>query len=300
MATCDWLIVGGGAAGMAAALAAEASGVGSILMAERGPALGGVLPQCLHKGFGVGIFGDSLTGAEYASRFIERMRRSRVSVRLRTSVLRLCGNRSALLSGPDGVETVRFRRCVLACGCREQAIGSLPVCGTRPAGVYTAGEAQRIINLEGLDVGERAVVLGSGDIGQIVARHWVQRGRQVVAMVERRDALGGLPRNQRECVEACRIPVMLQATVDELCGDARLSGVWVKHLDTGRRERLACDTLITALGLIPERSLLGGLSAGEGALPPWLALCGNCDYVHDIVDSVTMEAERLARGWAKG
>ena len=283
----DILIVGGGAAGMAAALRADAHGL-QVLLTERNDALGGVLSQCIHKGFGLGYFGEDLTGVEFAQRFVERIRASRVKVCLGTTVVRLEPNRTALLSSEDGLFTVGFERCILATGCRERPIGALQVSGTRPSGIFTAGAAQKLVNLGGHDIGERVVILGSGDIGQIMARRLTLLGKQVVAMVEKEPRLGGLERNRRECIEAYHIPVMLHATVDEVLGSGRVSGVTVRHLDSGLSETLDCDTLITAVGLIPERELARGL--GE---PDWLYFCGNCDHVHPIVDSVVLQAEKL-------
>ena len=222
---------------------------------------------------------------------------SDVEVLLGTTVLQL-QNKRALLTGECGVGWVAFRHCVLAAGCRERSIGSLPVCGTRPAGIFTAGTAQKLTNIGKYDVGDEIVILGSGDIGQIMARRFALCGKHVIAMIEQRGELGGLARNQQECIQAYHIPVILHATVDEILGEGRLSGVMVRYLDTGRREYLACRTLITALGLIPEQELIAPLCK-NGVLPPWLHVCGNCDYVHEIVDSVTVQAEALGKKLGK-
>jgi len=291
MERTELLVIGGGAAGMAAALAAARSGR-SVLLCERDDRLGGVLNQCLHRGFGLSVFREDLTGPEYAARCVSALDGFGVRVRTGTSVLSLSPDRTALLSGRDGVRRVGFARCILAAGCRERTVGSLGVAGTRPAGVFTAGTAQRLENVDGLSVGSRIVILGSGDIGQIMARQFVRSGRTVVAVVEQRDHVGGLARNRRDCLEAYAVPVLLGATGDEIMGTGRISGVMVRHLDTGRRERLDCDALVTAVGLLPDRALCRDVLA-DGQLPPWLRLCGNCESVHDIVDSVTREAERL-------
>ena len=287
----DILVVGGGAAGMAAALAAAERGK-HVLLTDRNPYLGGVLPQCIHHGFGNGYFGEDITGPEYARRFVEQIQRSPVEVMTDTMVIRLQADKTALLSGAGGLMTVAFDHCILATGCRERPLGALPTGGTRPAGIFTAGQAQKLVNLGGYDVGERIVILGSGDIGQIMARRFSLLGKTVVAMIEIRDTLGGMARNQKECIRAFNIPVILSATVDEVLGTGRMEGVMVRHLPDGRRERLDCDTLVTALGLIPERDLVRHLEQ-NGTFPSWLSLCGNCEHVHEIVDSVTVQAQRL-------
>lgn len=284
MENFDLLVIGGGAAGMAAAAAAAAHC--SVLLADSEPRLGGVLNQCLHRGFGGG-----LTGPEYAAGLVRRVETSGAEVWTDTFALQLLPHRTALLSGRSGVSRVGFRRCLIAAGCYERTIGALPVAGTRPAGVFTAGTVQRLLR-DGYGVGRRVVVLGSGDIGQIVARQLVQSGREVLAVVEQRDRLGGLPRNRRTCIGACRIPVLLRSTVEVLHGRGRLEGVTVRHLDTGARQVIGCDTLVTAVGLVPDRTLCAALTE-NGTLPPWLGLCGNCDYVHDRVERVTREAAHL-------
>ena len=289
----DILIVGGGAAGMAAALSAAERGR-RVALVDRENTLGGVLNQCLHSGFGLHIFGEDLTGTAYARRYAEKVARSPVTVWTGAEVLSLRADKTALISGRDGLYRVGFDRCVLAAGCRETPIGALDVAGTRPAGIFTAGTAQRLVNVGHYSVGSEVVILGSGDVGQIMARQLVQSGRRVVAMVELSSKLGGLARNRRECVEAYHIPVLLRATVDEVLGAGRVSGVMVRELDTGRRRALKCDTLITAVGLTPDRALCRGLTP-SGALPDWLRLSGNCDYVHEIVDSVTAEATALGK-----
>ncbi len=284
---------------MAAALSAEATGVSRILLVERTNQLGGVLPQCIHRGFGRGYFGEDLTGPEYAERFIRRIVQSHIRVLTRTTVLQLNRDQTALFSGSAGLTQVSFTRCILASGCRERSIGSLPVWGTRPAGIFTAGAAQKLVNLGHYHLGSEIVILGSGDIGQIMARQFVQAGARVVAMIEQKAVLGGLARNQRECIRAYQIPVILRATIDEILGDRRISGVTVRHLDTGYTQRLECDTLVTALGLIPEQELTDPLRQAHG-LPDWLSLCGNCAYIHEIVDSVTTQAEKLGATCGQG
>ena len=286
----DLLVIGGGAAGMSAAASAANSGR-SVLLVEGEPQLGGVLNQCFHNGFGEG-----LTGPAYARRLIRTLECSGARIRTGTSVLRIDPNRTALLSSREGLKRVGFRRCVLAAGCRERTLASLPVAGSRPAGVFTAGTAQRLMNLCRWDIGDDVVILGSGDIGQIMARQLTLAGKRVVAVIEQKPRLGGLARNRRECLEAFQIPVILRATVDEILGDGRIRGVMVRDLSTGQRRELPCGTLLTALGLIPDRELCRPLME-NGSLPDWLRLCGNCNYVHDIVESVTKEAAAMAAAW---
>lgn len=286
----DVLVIGGGAAGMAAALAASEKGR-RVLLAERDGALGGVLSQCLHRGFGTSWYGEDLTGVEYAERFVRAVGAAPVEVRTGAEVLEIRTDKTALISARNALKRVGFDVCVLAAGCREKPLGALDVAGTRPAGVFTAGTAQKLVNVGHYGVGSEIVILGSGDVGQIMARQLTQSGRRVVAMVEQADRLGGLARNRRDCVEAFGIPVLLRTTVEAVLGSERVSGVRLRELDTGREWDEVCDTLITAVGLVPDRTLV---PAGEER-PPWLYLAGNCDYVHDIVDAVTREALALGK-----
>jgi NADPH-dependent 2,4-dienoyl-CoA reductase/sulfur reductase-like enzyme len=294
----DLLVVGGGAGGMAAALAACETGH-RVALAEQTGQLGGVLCQCLHRGFGRGYFGEDLTGPEYAARFTQRMARSPVTVWCNTAVVALHPDQTALLAGPGQVRRVGFKTCILAAGCRETPIGALPVSGTRPAGIFTAGQAQQLVNLGHYALGREIVILGSGDIGQIMARQLTLQGGRIVAMVEKRDTPGGLLRNRRECLQAFHIPLLLRSTVAEIRGSGRIQSVVVRQIDTGAQTELRCDTLITALGLIPDQTLAEELKK-TGRLPDWLYLCGNCDTVHEIVDSVTWQALEIGRKCLKG
>ena len=300
----DIAVIGGGPAGMATALSAAAPGAvafGSlapgepprVLLIERAPTLGGILNQCAHSGFGLTYFGEELTGQEYARRFVERVRASGVEVLTDTMVLEIDSDRCITVSGKNtGLARIGAKAVVLASGCRERPIGALPVAGTRPAGVYTAGAAQKMINLGGYDLGDRFVILGSGDVGLIVARELALRGKEVVAVLEKESRCGGLPRNRINCLEKYGIPLITNATVSEVHGIGRITGVSVLHnsqcvIHDGYIE---CDTLITSVGMVPERELLDRFS---GDLPEWLFLCGNACYVHDVVDDVTVEAERV-------
>ena len=298
MERCDILIVGAGAAGMAAALGAARAGAGRILLVDRNEQPGGILPQCIHSGFGLTYFREDLRGPEYAARFVSALAETSVVVRLDTTVLELREDRTALLSARGTLERVAFGRCLLCCGARERPIGALPVAGTRPAGVYTAGQAQKLVNLSGWDLGRRIVILGSGDIGMIMARRFTLLGREVVLMAEQAAAPGGLARNRKNCIEAFRIPLRLRTTVTEVHGYPRITGVTLRDLDSGAEELVACDALVTAVGLIPERELAAPLLR-DGAPPDWLALAGNCARIHEIVDSVTAQALALGEAAAE-
>lgn len=288
----DILIIGAGAAGMAAALAAEKKGYERILLAERSSKAGGVLLQCIHNGFGLGFFGEDLTGMQYAERFCGMLKQSRAQALFDTMVLKLGKDKTALLSGKDGLQTVRFEKCVLATGCRERTIQSLDICGLRPSGIMTCGTAQKLMNMDGLEVGDDIIILGTGDVGQIMARALIQAGKNVIAMIEKEGAPGGLARNREACLNAYAVPLMLNSEITQISGKGRIDGVFVRHNDTCREEFIPCGTLLTAIGMIPETELVRDCFE-NAPLPDWLFLTGNCDYVHDIVDSVTTDALRL-------
>ena len=317
----DILVIGCGAAGMACASAA-AEAEATVIVADDRETPGGVLPQCVHKGFGLGRYGKEMTGPEYGEEEYKRFERSGALYMPNSRVLSIqalddhesspcnaseiadaaseykCVSRGiALLSHPSGMCELEFRECVLATGCLERSIWSLGLSGTRPLGVYTAGEAQEMIELGGYDVGDNIFILGSGDIGQIMARRFRQLGKTVIAMAEISDHLGGLKRNQVECIEAYNIPVMLKTTVTEIHGYPRITGVTVHHFDTNTDEFIECETLISALGLIPDRSLADDLKTtdanGKASYPEWLHFCGNADFVHEIADSASSQGEKI-------
>ena len=271
----------------------------SVVLVDRGSALGGILPQCIHDGFGLGYFKEDLTGPAYADRFVRRIKTACkthvLDVLLKTTVLRLNSDRTAVLSREGALLSVSFDQCILATGCRERAIGSLGISGTRPPEIYTAGQMQKMVNLDHLDIGQRIVILGTGDIGQIVARRLAINGKEIVAMIEKEDHIGGMIKNHHRCIEAHHIPVMLNSTIVEICGEKHLESVVAENLITKERTTLACDTLLTAAGLIPERELVDELlaDASLSSVPDWIHITGNADYVHEIVDSVTTEAEAL-------
>ncbi len=288
MRSCKLLVVGAGAAGISAALAGWDAGCRDVVLVDRAENTGGILPQCLHEGFGLSAYGQELTGPEYAARLEEKLADTGVVFLPGTEVLSVSEERIAVLSRRGAVERLRFERMILASGCRERSIGSLSVAGARPAGIFTAGQAQERINLRRQDIGDEILILGSGDLGMIMARRFTLGGRHVIAVLEQAAQYGGMARNYHRCIEAFFIPLRCRMTVREIHGEGRICGVTAEHLDSGEREFIACDTLVTALGLIPERELVRGLEDRD-----WLSLVGNCSKVHDIVDSAVSEAARI-------
>lgn len=288
MERTELLIIGAGAAGISAACAAWDAGCRDIVLADRLPYPGGILPQCLHEGFGLAAYGSELTGPAYAERLAKALAQTGVRFLPEREVLAVTKEKTAVLSGNGGVEGIRFERLILATGCRERSIGSLPVAGTRPAGIFTAGQAQEMINLHHWQLGSRVVILGSGDLGMILARRFTLEGKQVLAVLEQEAHFGGLARNYHRCIEAHQIPIRYRRTIREIHGMPRITGVTVEDLDSGERELLSCNTLITAVGLVPERELIRGLE--EEA---WLSLAGNCSKVHDLADSAAAEGAKL-------
>ena len=294
MERTELLIIGAGAAGISAACAAWDAGCRDVVLADRLPYPGGILPQCLHEGFGLSAFGKELTGPAYAERLAERLTRTGVRFLPEREVLAVTKEKTAVLSGSGGLEEIRFERLILATGSRERTVGSLALAGTRPAGVFTAGQAQEMINLHHWQLGDRIVILGSGDLGMILARRFTLEGKQVLAVLEQEAHFGGLARNYHRCIEAHHIPIRYRCTVREIHGMPRITGVTVEDLDSGERELLSCDTLITAVGLVPERELIRGLE--EAA---WLSLAGNCSRVHDLADSAAAEGAKVGRQAAR-
>ena len=288
MENTELLIIGAGAAGISAACAAWDAGCRDVMLADRLPYPGGVLPQCLHEGFGLAAFGKELTGPAYAEKLSEQLAQTGVRFLPGREVLAVTEEKTAVLSGSGGVEEIRFERLILATGSRERSIGALPVAGTRPAGVFTAGQAQEMINLHHWQLGRRVVILGSGDLGMILARRFTLEGKQVLAVLEQNAHVGGLARNYRRCIEAYYIPIRYRRTIREIHGMPRITGVTVEDLDSGERKILPCDTLVTAVGLVPERELIRGLEK-EG----WLSLAGNCSRVHDLADSAAAEGAKV-------
>jgi len=307
------VIIGGGPAGLGAAIALKKQGIQDILVVEREHHLGGILRQCIHDGFGLTRFGESLSGPEYAQRFIEEAQRLQIECRTDCTVLHLTEEKIVTLCSRAGLEVVAARAVVLAMGCRERTRGALAIAGTRPAGVMTAGVAQHYMNLRNIMVGREVVVLGSGDIGLIMARRMTLEGAKVKGVFEIQPYPSGLPRNIMQCLNDYDIPLYLSHTVTEIRGRERLSAVTISQVDEamrvlpGTERELSCDTLILSVGLIPENEL--SLDAGvvldyrtKGALVdehyqtsvPGIFAAGNVLHVHDLVDFVTLEAEALA------
>ena len=290
MEKAELLIIGAGAAGISAACAAWDAGCREIVMADRRRYPGGILPQCVHIGFGLAAFGVELSGPAYAESLAKRLARTGVRFLPGKSVLAVTKEKTAVLSGSGGMEEIRFEKLILATGSRERTIASLPVAGTRPAGIFTAGQAQEMINLRHWQPGNRIVILGSGDLGMIMARRFTLEGKRILAVLEQNAHYGGMARNYHRCIEACGIPLLTGRTIREIHGIPRITGVTVENLESGERELLACDTLVTALGLIPERELIHRL--GE---PDWLFYAGNCHHIHDIADAAAAEGERIGK-----
>ena len=290
MEKAELLIIGAGAAGISAACAAWDAGCREIVMADRRRYPGGILPQCVHIGFCLAAFGAELSGPAYAESLAKRLARTGVRFLPGKSVLAVTKEKTAVLSGSGGMEEIRFEKLILATGSRERTIASLPVAGTRPAGIFTAGQAQEMINLRHWQPGNRIVILGSGDLGMIMARRFTLEGKRILAVLEQNAHYGGMARNYHRCIEACGIPLLTGRTIREIHGIPRITGVTVENLESGERELLACDTLVTALGLIPERELTHRL--GE---PDWLFYAGNCHHIHDIADAAAAEGERIGK-----
>ena len=311
-------IIGGGPAGLAAAIAAREKGVEDILIIERDKELGGILNQCIHAGFGLHTFGQELTGPEYAGRFIDRVQQMHIPYLLRTMVLDLSEDRVLTVTGPEtGLIQIQAQAVILAMGCRERPRGALNIPGYRPAGIYSAGTAQRLVNMEGFMPGKNVVILGSGDIGLIMARRMTLEGAKVHAVAEVLPYSGGLKRNIVQCLEDFDIPLYLSTTVVDIHGRERLEGVTLARVDENRRpipgteQHIPCNTLLLSVGLLPENELssaagvrLSGVTGGPEVTDrlatsiPGVFACGNVLHVHDLVDFVSQEAQKAGENAA--
>ncbi|MBR6577500.1 MAG: FAD-dependent oxidoreductase [Clostridia bacterium] len=313
----DVAIVGAGPAGLAAAVSAKQNGAERVVLVERDIRAGGILQQCIHAGFGLQYFGEELTGPEYAERFADKAKEEGIDLLTETTALEI-REKTLVCVNTSGVVHINFGALVLAMGCRERTRANLVIPGSRPSGVYTAGTAQKLINIYGHKVGKEVVILGSGDIGMIMARRLTLEGAKVKAVVELMPFLAGLQRNKVQCLDDFGIPLMLSHTVVNITGVDRVESVTVAPVDENKRpildkaEVIPCDTLLLSVGLIPENELtltsglsLSGITKGASVNQfmqteiPYIFACGNVLHVNDLVDNVSRESEKAGKYAAK-
>ena len=318
MRTCDVVIIGGGPAGLAAAVSAKENGIDDILILERDKELGGILNQCIHNGFGLHTFKEELTGPEYAGRFIEKVKELEIPYKLNTMVLDITSDKIVTaMNKEEGVFLIQAKTIILAMGCRERSRGALNIPGFRPAGVFSAGTAQHLVNMEGYMPGKEVVILGSGDIGLIMARRMTLEGAKVKVVAELMPYSGGLKRNIVQCLDDFGIPLKLSHTVVEIRGKERVEGITLAQVDNqnkpipGTEEYYSCDTLLLSVGLIPENELSRGMGVDMSPITSGpivnesletnvdgVFACGNVLHVHDLVDFVSEEARVAGRNAA--
>lgn len=304
----DLVIIGGGAAGLASAVSAYDAGIRDILIIERSSSLGGILNQCIHNGFGLHTFKEELTGPEYANRFIKEVEKRKIEALTSSMVIDIKPHEVTYVNSTEGVKTLEAKAIVLAMGCRERPRGALNIPGYRPAGIFSAGTAQRLMNIDGYRVGKRVVILGSGDIGLIMARRLTLEGAKVLAVAEIMPYSGGLMRNIVQCLNDFDIPLLLSHTVVDIEGKERVEAVTIAEVDEHRKPiagteiRYECDTLLLSVGLLPENELTkkadielsritgGAIVDDEFAAGDGIFACGNVLHVHDLVDYVSEEA----------
>ena len=318
MKVYDIVIIGGGPAGMAAAVAAKKQGIERILILERDRELGGILNQCIHNGFGLHTFQEELTGPEYADRFIGQVKLYNIEYKLNTMVMDVSRDkRVTAMNREEGMFEIQAKAIILAMGCRERSRGALNIPGYRPAGIYSAGTAQRLVNMEGFLPGREVVILGSGDIGLIMARRMTLEGAKVKVVAELMPYSGGLKRNIVQCLDDYGIPLKLSHTVIDIKGKERVEGVTLAEVDENRRpiegteEFYSCDTLLLSVGLIPENEISGSMGVELNPITSGpkvnerletsiegVFACGNVLHVHDLVDFVSEEAAAAGKNAA--
>ncbi|WP_455544546.1 NAD(P)/FAD-dependent oxidoreductase [Intestinibacter sp.] len=318
MKNYDLVVVGGGPAGLAAAIAAKENKIDSILILERDNELGGILNQCIHNGFGLHTFKEELTGPEYADRFIQKAKELNIEYKLNTMVMDIDSDKNVTaMNREEGLFTIKAKSVILAMGCRERPRGALNIPGYRPAGIYSAGTAQRLVNIEGFLPGREVVILGSGDIGLIMARRMTLEGAKVKVVAELMPYSGGLKRNIVQCLDDNDIPLKLSHTVVDIKGKERVEGITIAEVKDGKpvpgtEEFYSCDTLLLSCGLIPENELsremgveinpiTNGPCVNESleASVEGVFACGNVLHVHDLVDFVSQEAATAGKNAAK-